>query len=433
MPRKPRKRTYGSGSVDHHGASWRIRWREGGRQRERTGYDTRDTAERVLATALANIAQRRAGLPPDPKTIPRLVDLAEDWLDRRKLTHRSHRDDRSRWENHLKKFFGLMRPGEVTPAEIRRFAEAKLGAKLSSTTVGHCVRLLSVFFTDLLERGLAEHNPVRALPRATRRLMRNAHDPRTTPFLEKLADVRRVFVALPARYGAMFAIGALAGLRPGEVLGLAWADVDLGAGRIVVSRQVHRGQLGPVKDDEARVVPILEPLAPVLTAWKLSSGGAGLLFPPLAAKRGGRPGSPPRFVREHTLGKRLRKVLDDLELYRPGLNWYRCTRHTFASQWVIGGRSMEKLATILGHSSVTTTERYAHLRVDHFSDADRRAIAVDLSRPAGAVVELPARSVVRAVEGGLRAGGEEEDDRRGASDENHQQGPVAQVDRAAVS
>jgi integrase len=125
------------------------------------------------------------------------------------------------------------------------------------------------------------------------------------------------------------------------------------------------------------------------------------------------PGSPPRFVKEHTLGKRLRAVLEALKLSRPGLNWYRCTRHTFASQWVIGGRSIEKLAAVPGHSSVTTTERYAHLRVDHFSDDDRRAIPVDLSRPDGAVVELPARPVVRAVEGGLREGAKVERDRRG--------------------
>jgi integrase len=159
-----------------------------------------------------------------------------------------------------------------------------------------------------------------------------------------------------------------------------------------------------VKDDEARVVPILPPLAPVLAEWKLATGGKGLLFPPLVAKRGGRPDAPPRFVKEHTLGKRLRAVLDKLKLNRSGLNWYRCTRHTFASQWVIGGGSIEKLAAILGHADITTTQRYAHLRTDHFREADLRAVAVDLSRPTGTVVELAPSRAPGDVGRGMGAG-----------------------------
>lgn len=398
MGRRRARRASGRGTIlASTGGTFRIRWREGGRRRISSGYATRELAEQVLSKILADIAAGRAGLPPDPKSIPPLRELAEDWLKRRQLTHRSHRDDRSRWDNHLKAFFGNHRPAEVTPAEIRRFAERKLAQGLSSTTVGHIVRLLSVFFSDLVDEGRAQTNPCRALPKTTRRLLKNAHDPKTTPYLERLEDVRRVYLALPERYGVMFALGALAGLRPGEVLGLGWGDVDLATGRMLVRQQVHRGELGPLKDDEARVVPILPPLAPVLAQWKLVTGGAGLLFAPLAAKRGGRPGSPPRFVREHTLGTRLRAALAELKLNRPGLNWYRCTRHTFASQWVMGGGSIEKLAVVLGHADITTTQRYAHLSPNLFRDEDLRAVSVDLSRPAGRVVELAPRSGVSEV------------------------------------
>lgn len=48
---------------------------------------------------------------------------------------------------------------------------------------------------------------------------------------------------------------------------------------------------------------------------------------------------------------------------------------------------MEKLSKVMGHSSVTTTERYAHLRPDLFAAADHRLIAIDLS-PAGKLVPL---------------------------------------------
>ncbi|HEY4730086.1 MAG TPA: hypothetical protein VIH41_03070 [Myxococcales bacterium] len=37
--------------------------------------------------------------------------------------------------------------------------------------------------------------------------------PRTTPFIEKLTDVRRIYLALPEPLNVAYAMGALAGLR----------------------------------------------------------------------------------------------------------------------------------------------------------------------------------------------------------------------------
>ena len=390
MGRKRAKRAGGRGSViPSPGGTFRVRWRENGRRRIASGFPSREMAEKVLAKILADLAAGRGGLPRDPKSVPALGELAVDWLARRKLTHRSQRDDRYRWDGHLGPFFRHHRPAEVTPAEIRRFAEAKLAEGLSSTTVGHCVRLLSVFFTDLLERGLADVNPIKAVPRSTRRLFRNAHDPRTTPFLERTTDIRAVFLSLPKRYGVAFAVGALAGLRPGEVLGLDWRDVDIAANRILVRQQVHRGRLGPVKDDESRIVPILKPLVPILSEWRLLTGGVGLLFTPRVAGRGGRPGCPPTYIREHTIGKQLRAALTQAGL--PRMTWYSATRHTFASQWALAGGAIAQLAMILGHSHTTTSERYAHLRPGAFTDRELGMLDVDLSSGEAPVLQLPTR------------------------------------------
>lgn len=69
---------------------------------------------------------------------------------------------------------------------------------------------------------------------------------------------------------------------------------------------------------------------------------------------------------------------------RPGLGWYEATRHTFASQWVLAGGSIEKLSKVLGHYSVVVTERYTHLRPDLFSAKDLGTVAVDLeTKPGG--------------------------------------------------
>lgn len=386
MARKKRRGSKGSGSVTRRGSTWAVRWLERGRVRYRGGFETRDLAEKVRAQIVAEVQAGRAGVPEEPKPVDLLEVLAGEWLTRRKKTHRAARVDVGRWNNHLRAFFGKCRPAEVDAAGIRRFVEAKLG-ELNAATVGHCVRLLSTFFSDLVERGLAPTNPVRAVPRATRRLYRPTTDPRSTPFLEKLGDVKRVFMALDEPYNVAFAVGALAGLRTGEVLGLDWRDIDLPGRRIIVRQQMREGELARLKDEESRVTPILQPLAPILAAWKLKTGGEGIVFKPKYARRGGRPESPPQFIRLHTLGANLDKVLEDCKL--PALTWYQATRHTFASQWVLGGGSIEKLATVMGHSSVIVTERYAHLRLDLFREADYRVLDLDLT--AGNVVELPRR------------------------------------------
>jgi hypothetical protein len=83
-------------------------------------------------------------------------------------------------------------------------------------------------------------------------------------------------------------------------------------------------------------------------------------------------------------------VLVKLGLARDSLGWYEATRHTFASQWVMNGGSIEKLKEILGHYSVVVTERYAHLRPDLFSARDFGTIQVDLSGGNAQVAQFPA-------------------------------------------
>ena len=78
-------------------------------------------------------------------------------------------------------------------------------------------------------------------------------------------------------------------------------------------------------------------------------------------------------------GTHLRATLKRLGLERPGLGWYEATRHTFASQWVLSGGSIEILKEILGHYSVVVTEHYTHLRPDLFADQERSTIPLALN------------------------------------------------------
>ena len=204
MPRKKKKWPYGWGTVvATSDGTFRIRWREKakngkpGRRRTESGFKTRDLAEEALNRTITESQSERAGREVERPASPSMGALADLWIERRKKTHRSADEDEWRWKKHLKPVFGALQPDEIDAARLRRFIELKLAEGLSSSTVRLLVRELSSLFSDVVEQGHAPVNPVRALPRATRRLIRSAHDPRTTPFVERLEDVRRIFLALP--------------------------------------------------------------------------------------------------------------------------------------------------------------------------------------------------------------------------------------------
>jgi hypothetical protein len=83
-------------------------------------------------------------------------------------------------------------------------------------------------------------------------------------------------------------------------------------------------------------------------------------------------------MRPGTLHEALGAALATFAPPLPAVTWYQATRHTFASQWVIRGGSMERLAVQLGHSSTEVTRRYAHLRPEHLGAEDRARLSVEL-------------------------------------------------------
>jgi integrase len=124
------------------------------------------------------------------------------------------------------------------------------------------------------------------------------------PFVEKLEDVGRIIAKLEElelQVAVAYAIGALAGLRTGEIIGLAWNDIDLDRGELLHQRKIiPRSRL--VKTDR-----------------------------------------------------------DGQEMY---LTWYQATRHTFASHSshdMMAGGNLSKLQAELGHSDIQTTQRYAKI------------------------------------------------------------------------
>ncbi len=315
-------------------------------------------------------------MAPDPSMVPTIAVLAKAWLERRQRTNRTADNDVSRWK-HVAPTFDKMKPGEVNAGNLRRFIEAKLAEGLNPATIAHFIHLISSLFTDLREQGLCEVNPVTTLTRATRKLYANTYDVTSTPFLARQEDIERLFKALASPYAEIFAVGSMAGLRCAEIYGLDWGDVDMEARTMRIHQQVQRGQLvNCTKSGKARLVPISTSLAPVLAEWKLRTGGQGLVFKGLLTP----------YIVAATVHERLRAALKACNL--PEMTLYECTRHTFASQWVMRGGTMEMLGKILGHSSTAMSRHYAHMQPDFFGAGAHDRVTATLTKEGGQVLPL---------------------------------------------
>jgi integrase len=163
-----------------------------------------------------------------------------------------------------------------------------------------------------------------------------------------LVDARAYLVVL---------LGADAGLRRGEMLGLRWTDIDFKRRRLNVQEAVWEGRRGTEKGRQrftdtpkggrSREVPLTEALFSALKDHRHLRGDHVLY---------GNDGKP-------ATGYYLR---DLLEAAQKRAN-FRATgglhilRHTFCSHLAMRGAPVKSIQKMAGHADLTTTMRYMHL------------------------------------------------------------------------
>jgi integrase len=79
-----------------------------------------------------------------------------------------------------------------------------------------------------------------------------------------------------------------------------------------------------------------------------------------------------------------------------GFTWH-CLRHTFASRLVMAGVDLRTVQEFLGHKSIMTTMRYAHLAPEHQANAVERLVAKTSTSTSTKTSTKPKRTSPRAV------------------------------------
>ncbi len=139
-------------------------------------------------------------------------------------------------------------------------------AVLSPSSIRHILRVLRAALQDAVDEELLSRNVARLVQ------LRVTDDRKVRSFTHQEA-VRFLQTAQHHRLYALWAVALAMGLRRGEALGLAWADVDLDAGRLKIRQALHRvdGQLrlDSVKTDTSvSVLPIPAPLVGILRSHR---------------------------------------------------------------------------------------------------------------------------------------------------------------------
>jgi integrase/recombinase XerC len=168
--------------------------------------------------------------------------------------------------------------------------------------------------------------------------------------------------ALARRDSALFEVLYATGLRVAELVGLDWSAIDLPAR---VLRVIGKG-------GKERMVPFGRPAAAALRRW-LESWEA---VRALAAAPG--PADEPVFL-NHRGGRlsdrSVRRILDrwvERTALARGVHPHTL-RHTFATHLLENGADLRTIQELLGHASLSTTQKYTHVEVERLLNVYRDA------------------------------------------------------------
>jgi integrase len=260
-----------------------------------------------------------------PRELGTVAEFGERWIAEVLPTRRTPagvKDLASRWHAYIVPRLGSIQVDQVTPGDIRRcrleleqVISPATGRKFKPETVRHCLKYLRAFFSWLEDEGYIEKSPMPS------RIMPRIPDRPAERFSEE--QIRKL-VRLPEPYRFTLKLALATGLRWSELTSVQASDIR------------RDGVLIVVQSKTGRVKAI--PLPPDLV--KQAKGRVGRLVPFRSASS---------FMRTIERKTGIKGVGS------------RLLRHTAASVALDGGVRLDVIQAMLGHRSITTSQRYAHL------------------------------------------------------------------------
>lgn len=279
---------------------------------------------------------------PAPTDTPLFHTFIEEWFTACLPAWRNSHSAtiRSTLDRHLTPFFGKMRVGAISKADILRFRAEIAQRKgrgsnetLSAKTINRILQILSQALAEAGEQ-YGFMNPAERVKRLKQRRI-DIH-----PF--SLAESQQLISIIREDHRPYLIVRLLTGMRTGEIHGLKWKYVDFEHHQILVRETIVRGKVEYTKTDGSqREIAMSQPVYEALVEQKSRTGEGEYVF----CTATGAPIDNDNFTNRvwYPLLRHL-----ELEKRRP----YQ-TRHTCATLWLAAGENPEWVARQLGHVDTT--------------------------------------------------------------------------------
>lgn len=288
---------------------------------------------------------------------------SERWLELRRVEPSTAKADEHRIRRHLQPQWGGKPIKRIERRHVQAWINDLAASELSAATVARIYHLFGASMKAAVKAGQLAASPCLLIDLPTA-------PPPHDRYLTK-AEVRQVHSYVASRTAADAIITlAYTGLRFGELIGLHWDRVDLLAKTLTVV-ETWDGAAGQVKaypkSKRPRTVPLSPEVLDVLTGRPPDTGPCLLPHAKGSACRSS-------LVFASSTGRPLdyanlrnREWVPALDLAGIGHTRLHDLRHSFASWLAQDGVPLHVIREMLGHGSVTTTERYSHIGAEQYA------------------------------------------------------------------
>jgi integrase/recombinase XerC len=249
-----------------------------------------------------------------------------------------------------------------SPALVRGFLARQAGAA-GAVSLGRKLSSIRSLYRFLVREGLAPGNPARAVsgPKRPKRLPIVLPEEEVAALVEAPGELAE---PLAVRDRAFLELLYASGLRVSELTGLDLEALDLAGGLVRVLGKRNKERIVPFGKSAAKTLRrYLAESRPILAAGKDHARAARALF---LNYRGGR-------LSSRSVARRL-----DGWVLASGLPRHvhpHVLRHCFATHLLGNGADLRGIQELLGHASLSTTQRYTHV------DWKRLAVVYDAAHP----------------------------------------------------